>query len=61
MKPDIVLSIDQQDLVQQHIQLVKRVIWESISLNANTPGLEYDDVFQEGCIYLCYAASTYIS
>ena len=61
MKSDFSLSHDQQQLVEEHIHLVKWVIFESISLNENMIGLGYEDVFQEGCIYLCYAAASYIA
>lgn len=49
----------QQDLVAQNLAVVHWVIHDYIHVNPFIYGLEYDDLFQEGCIWLCKAAVTY--
>ena len=49
----------QQDLVAQNLAIVHWVIHDYIHVNPVICGLEYDDLFQEGCIWLCKAATTY--
>lgn len=49
----------QQDLVAQNLAVVHWVIHDYIHVNPSICGLEYDDLFQEGCIWLCKAAVTY--
>ena len=49
----------QQDLVAQNLAVVHWVIHDYIHVNPSICGLEYDDLFQEGCICLCKAAITY--
>ena len=61
MKARYSLTSEQQKLVEANLHLVNWVIYESISLNNHVTGLEFDDVYQEGCICLCHAAATYIS
>lgn len=53
---EISLSRDQQKLVEDNLGVVKIVIHKSILVNDNLYGFEYDDLFQEGCIWLCKAA-----
>ena len=48
-------------LVEQNLDLVQRVIRFEIAVNRNIVGLEYDDLFQEGCIWLRHAARTFDS
>jgi RNA polymerase sigma factor (sigma-70 family) len=49
----------QKDLVAGHTDVVKWAIYEHIKVNENIPGLGYDDLFQEGCLWLCKAAVNY--
>ena len=58
-KKNICLTMAQQELVTAHIAIVHWVIRENICVNENTFGYGYDDLFQEGCIWLCQAAMTY--
>lgn len=51
--------IEQEQYIVTHLDLVKQVIYRHISVSKNTPGLEFDDLYQEGCIWLCHAAATY--
>lgn len=58
-KKNIRLTKAQQELVAAHLSVVQWVIRESICINENSYGYGYDDLFQEGCIWLCHAAKTY--
>lgn len=53
------LDKNQQDLVVQNLAVVHWVIHDYIHINPTIFGLEYEDLFQEGCIWLCKAATTY--
>ena len=59
MKSGITLSMEQQRAVLQHLPVVNRVIRKYITVNPAICGLAYDDLFQEGCVWLCKAAVTY--
>ena len=59
MKRDIPLTEEQQLLVKTHLYIVTLVITESIHVNKSIYGFEYEDLYQEGCIWLCHAAATY--
>ena len=59
MKWDIPLTREQQELVENNLSLVYWVIMESIHVNETTYGFCYEDLYQEGCIWLCHAATTY--
>lgn len=53
------LTPEQQLLVEQHLSVIHWVLIDYIHVNENIYGLGYDDLYQEGCIYLCKAAVTY--
>ena len=53
------LTKQQQELVTQNLSVVHWVICDYIHVNPTICGLEYGDLFQEGCIWLCKAAATY--
>ena len=59
MKWDIPLTREQQELVENNLSLVYWVIMESIHVNETIYGFGYEDLYQEGCIWLCHAATTY--
>lgn len=59
MKKNIHLTWEQQKLVEDHLSIVHWTIRESIYVNETVYGLGYDDLYQEGCIWLCRAAATY--
>lgn len=59
MKKNIHLTREQQKLVENHLSIVHWTIRESIYVNEAVYGLGYDDLYQEGCIWLCHAAATY--
>ena len=59
MKRNIPLTREQQELVENNLSLVYWVIIESIHVNETIYGFGYDDLYQEGCIWLCHAAATY--
>ena len=45
--------------MEQHLNCVHWVIHKFISVNESVCGLEYDDLYQEGCIALWRAAETF--
>lgn len=49
----------QRDLVASHIDIVEWAIYNHIDVNEGIYGLGYDDIFQEGCLWLCKAAAAY--
>lgn len=59
MKPIVPLNAAQQKLVEEHMDLVKQSIRKEIIVNENVFGFEYDDLLQEGCLWLCKAAVSF--
>lgn len=59
MKKATALSAAQQKQVEQNLDIVRWAIYQHIQVNETVFGLSYDDLFQEGCIWLCRAAATY--
>lgn len=55
----IYLNNEQQYLVENNLDIVKLSIHRNIIINENIFGFSYEDIFQEGCIWLCKAAITY--
>ena len=53
------LTEQQQELVARNLPIVHLVICDYIHVNPTICGMEYGDLFQEGCLWLCKAASTY--
>lgn len=53
------LTEQQQELVARNLSIVHWVICDYIHVNPTICGMEYGDLFQEGCLWLCKAASTY--
>lgn len=53
------LNAEQQKMVEQHLDLVSIIIRKYISVNEQVRGLEYDDLYQYGCLALCKAAYLY--
>lgn len=56
---EIRLTCGQQKLVEQNLQVVSKAIRRYIFINETWFGFEYDDVYQEGCIWLCKAAASF--
>lgn len=56
---ECLLTTAQQKLVENNLSVVQWVIRKSIHVNNSIYGLEYDDLYQEGCIWLCRAAMSY--
>ena len=50
------LSREQQVMVEQHLNLVSIIIRKHITTNEQVRGLEYEDLYQYGCLALCKAA-----
>lgn len=59
MKRIIPLSEKQIALVEENISVIKTVICSRIIIDKNIFGMEYDDLYQEGCLLLCNAALMY--
>lgn len=59
MKKKIRLTPEQKKLVENHLSIVYWVIRQDISVNESVYGFEYDDLYQEGCLWLCHAAVSY--
>ena len=53
------LNTEQQELVEQHLDLVSIIIRKYIRTNEQVRGLEYEDLYQYGCLALCKAAYHY--
>lgn len=53
------LTSEQTLLVENNLSVVHWVIVESIHVNRTIYGMSYEDLYQEGCIWLCHAAVTY--
>lgn len=50
MKQNFKLTKDQQTLVEKNLSIVHWVIVNNIHVNPGICGLEYGDLFQEGCL-----------
>lgn len=59
MQKNTHLTQEQQSLVESSLPIVHWAIRENIHVDRDIYGFEYDDLYQEGCICLCHAASTY--
>lgn len=53
------LNAEQKILVEKNLGVVRFAIHKNIIVNDNLFGFEYDDLYQEGCIWLCKAALSY--
>ena len=61
MKKLQTLNSEQQRLVEQHLSVIHWAIHHFIKVNESIFGFEYDDLYGEGCLWLCKAAATYDS
>lgn len=59
MKRTIPLTNEQQEMVAANLSVVHWTIRESFHINETIYGFGYDDLYQEGCIWLCHAAVSY--
>ena len=53
------LTTAQQRLVEENLAIVERVLRFDIYANPCVAGLGYEDLYQEGCVWLCNAALTF--
>lgn len=53
------LTKEQQEMVAANLSVVHWVIRRSFHVNESIYGFGYDDLYQEGCIWLCHAAASY--
>ena len=56
---NIALTDAQRSMVEANMDVVRWALRTSIQVNEQRYGFGYDDLFQEGCIWLCKAAVTY--
>lgn len=61
MKKLQTLNKEQQTLVEEHLSIIHWAIHHFIKVNESIYGLEYADLYGEGCVLLCKAAITYNS
>lgn len=54
-----VMSIQERELVEKHLYLVRGTVLGTVSVNETVQGLGYDDLYQIGCEALCHAAQKY--
>ncbi|RFZ77615.1 sigma-70 family RNA polymerase sigma factor [Lacrimispora amygdalina] len=59
MQKNMKLTMKQQCLVESNLSIVHWVIVKNIHVNCTILGMSYEDLYQEGCIWLCKAASSY--
>lgn len=59
MKKNIALTAAQQQLVEANLEAVTWAIRDGIHPSESIPGLGYDDLYQEGCVWLCRAAQSF--
>ena len=53
------LTADQQRLVEENLTIVERVLRFDVRADSCVVGLGYEDLYQEGCVWLCNAALTF--
>ncbi len=58
-KMNYILNTKQQEMVEQHLDLVSIIIRKYIRTKEQVRGLEYEDLYQYGCLALCKAAYHY--
>ena len=56
---NLTLNSRQQRLVEENLSVVRHAIHKNIIVNDSLYGFEYDDLYQEGCIWLCKAAISF--
>lgn len=54
-----VMTRKEQQLVEDHLGLVRTIVKSTMSINENIQGLGYEDLYQTGCEALCNAALCY--
>lgn len=55
----LTLNRSQQLMVEQHLSIIHWAIHNFIKVNESIFGFEYDDLYGEGCLWLCKAAATH--
>ena len=60
MRDDFSLTLEQQRLVEENLDLPDRLLSSCVHPNEVICGLGRDDLYQEGCVALCRAAASYV-
>lgn len=60
MRKEFVLSPQQQSMVESNLYIVRDALRFRIRPIDSSIGLGYDDLYQEGCLWLCWAAFSYV-
>ncbi len=58
-RKELKMTQAQKALVEANLDVVTWAIRESITINERIPGLGWDDLFGEGCVWLCRAAQSF--
>lgn len=53
------MNDNQRNLVCNNLKIIEWIIYRHIHTNKNIPELEYEDLYQVGCVALCDAAVSY--
>lgn len=59
MAKKFTLNDKQQRMVEENLSLVEIILRKNIHPNENIRGMEYDELYQCGCLALCKAAAEY--
>lgn len=59
MRESLALNDAQRELVEHYLSVIDWVIMDYIKVNSQVCGLDYNDVYQEGCFHLCRAAASF--
>lgn len=54
-----IMTRKEQRLVEEHLEMVSRIVRGTMSINEDVQGLGYEDLYQTGCEALCKAAINY--
>ena len=53
------LTAAQRQLVEENLAVVERILRFEVRANPYIVGLSYEELYQEGCVWLCKAALTF--
>lgn len=59
MDHPVPLTASQREMAEHYLSVIDWVIRDHIKINPQVCGLDYSDVYQEGCYHLCRAAASF--